>query len=114
MIPYLLNAIFKVNSFPESSPSFWMRSGACDRSDPDVAIKAYSVDNNDVGDVWIGREESPHSWQQEFGDRYPVAFGRLRRSCTNLACDQCRVSLYGRSGICRGPRASGAPRTGAT
>ena len=26
---------------------------------------------------------------------------------------QCRVSLYGRSGICRGPRASGAPRTGA-
>ena len=23
---------------------------------------------------------------------------------------QCRVSLYGRSGICRGPRASGAPR----
>ena len=39
MIPYLLNAIFKVNSFPESSPSFWMRSGACDRSDPDVAIK---------------------------------------------------------------------------
>ena len=41
MVPYLLNAIFKVNSFPESSPSFWMRSGACDRSDPDVAIKAY-------------------------------------------------------------------------
>ena len=27
--------------------------------------------------------------------------------------EQCRVSLYGRSGICRGPRASGAPRTGA-
>ena len=42
MVPYLLNAIFKVNSFPESSPSFWMRSGACDRSDPDVAIKAVS------------------------------------------------------------------------
>ena len=42
MVPYLLNAIFKVNSFPESSPSFWMRSGACDRSDPDVAIKAYN------------------------------------------------------------------------
>ena len=43
MIPYLHNAIFKVNSFPESSPSFWMRSGACDHSDPDVAIKAYGV-----------------------------------------------------------------------
>ena len=50
MIPYLHNAIFKVNNFLES---LYPRSGSCDRSDPDVAIKAYSQAISIETEPWI-------------------------------------------------------------
>ena len=43
------------------------------------------------------------------GTEITVRMGPGWRNWKN--CRQCRVSLYGRSGICRGPRALGAPRT---
>ena len=55
MIPYIHKAIFKVNNFLESSPSFWiMRS----QRDPDVAIKAYDMTPQFPGHALTGLDWS--------------------------------------------------------
>ena len=54
------------------------------------------------------------SIESTVGPTYEFSIGELQQDVGHMKSDQCRVSLYGRSGICRGPRASGAPRTGAT